>query len=126
MPRLMPGRSPAVHQVLGNLGLPVDGDCVAGQLLEVDAMADAFNANLRSVMHEAVAVHAGADARLVEEVDCDLLDHAGADAAEHMLAGVSLDNNIVNSVVMQELTEQKAGRAGADNDNLRPHGSPSL
>jgi hypothetical protein len=74
-------------------------------------------------MHEAIAVHAGADACLVEEIDRDLLDHARADAAEHMLAGMALDNHVVDAVVMEELSEQKAGRAGADNGNLRPHGS---
>jgi hypothetical protein len=75
-------------------------------------------------MHEAVVVHASADACLVEEIDCNLLDDAGTDAAEHMLAGVPLDDDIVDPLVMQELAEQKAGRTGADNDNLRPHGPP--
>jgi hypothetical protein len=87
-------------------------------------MTGPFDANLRSFMRESVVVHASAGACLVEEIDCDLLDDAGADAAEHMLAGVPLDDNIVDPLVMQELAEQKAGRAGADNDNLRPHGSP--
>ena len=87
-------------------------------------MTGPFDANLRSFMRESVVVHASAGACLVEEIDCDLLDDAGADAAEHMLAGVPLDDDIVDPLVMQELAEQKAGRAGADNDNLCPHGSP--
>ena len=114
----------AVHQVLGDLGLAVDHDGLAGQLLEVDAVAHAFDADLRPVMHEALAVHAGADAGLVDQIDRDLLDHAGADAAQHVLAGVPLEDDVVDAVLVEQLAEQQAGRAGADDRDLRSHVSP--
>ena len=46
-------------------------------------MAIAFQRDppwVRSLMHEAVALHAGADSGLIEEIGRDRLDHAGAAA----------------------------------------------
>jgi hypothetical protein len=60
-----------------------------------------------------------ADARLVEEIDRDLLYHAGADAAEHMLAGMPLDNDVIDALVMQELAEQKARQGLPAHKTLR-------
>ena len=74
----------AVHEILGDFGLPVDHDGLAGQRLEVDAVAHALHADLRAIVHEAVAVHTGADPGLVEEIDRDLLDHAGAEDAQRV------------------------------------------
>ena len=81
----------------------------------------AVDANLYPLMHEAVCVHAGADAGLVEEVHRDLLDHAGADTAEHISAGLPLQNNVVDATAVEELTKQQAGRTRTDDDDLRAH-----
>jgi hypothetical protein len=108
-----------------DFGLPVDHDSLPGQLFEVDAMAHPFDANLRAVVLEAVAVHAGANPGLVEEVDRNLLDHAGPDAAEHVLAGVALEHDIVDAVLMEQLAEQQAGGASTDDGDLRSHGKSS-
>ena len=72
------------------------------------------------------AVHARADAGLVEQIDRDLLDHAGADAAEHVVAGVPLEDDVVDAGLVQQLAEQQAGRTGADDGDLRPHGPAFL
>ena len=50
------------------------------------------------------------------------LDHAGADAAEHVLAGLPLQNDVVDAVLMQELAEQQSRRAGPDDGDLGAHG----
>ena len=101
----------AVHEILGDFGLPVDHDGLAGQFLEVDAVAHPFDADLRPVMYEALAVHAGADGGLVDEIDRDLLDHASTDAVEHVFAGVPLEDDVVDVVLMEKLAEQ-TGRQG--------------
>ena len=89
--------------------------------LNDNAMALAVDANLHAVVDKAVTVHARADARFVEEVHCHLFDHAGADAAEHVFAGVSLDNDVVDAVALEKLAEQQSGRPGADNGDLSAH-----
>jgi hypothetical protein len=128
--RLVDGRGAgggaAVHQILGDLGLPVDHDGLAGQRLEVDAMPHPVDADLRAVMHEAFAVHARADARLVEEIDRDLLDDTGADAAKHVFAGVPFQDDVVDAVLVEKLAEQQARRSRPDDRNLRSHDAAFL
>ena len=63
-------------------------------------------------------MHAGADAGFVEQVDRDLFDDAGADAAEHVLAGLPLQDDVVDAVLVQQLAEQQARRPGADDGDL--------
>ena len=115
-------RRAAVHQVLGDLGLAVDHHRLAGQLLEGDAVAHAVDADLDAVVHQAFAVHARADAGLVEQIHRALLDDAGADAAEHIVAGLPLQDDVVDAGAVQQLPEQQAGRAGADDGDLGAHG----
>ena len=66
-------------------------------------------------------MHARADTRLVKQVDGDLLDDAGADAVEHILAGLPLDDDVIDAVLMQKLTEQQARRPGTDDRDLGSH-----
>ena len=41
-----------------------------------------------------------------------------------MFAGVPLEDDVVDVVLMQKLAKEKAGRAGADDRDLRSHVSP--
>ncbi len=66
-----------------------------------------------------------ADAGLVQQVDGDLLQHAGANAAEHVLGGLALEDDGVDAGLVQQLAEQQAGRAGADDGDLGSHGDVS-
>ena len=86
-------------------------------------MAHAVDADLHAFMHEAVLVHARADARLVEEVHCDLFDDAGAHPAKHVFAGLSLEDDVIDAVFVEELAEQQSRRAGSNNGDLRSHAS---
>ena len=113
------GGAARVHQVAGDLGLAVDHHRpAAGQRLQVDAVALAAEGQLDAIVHQALAVHALAHARLVEQVDADLLQHAGADAAEHVVGAALLEHDVVDAGLVQQLAEQQAGRAGADDDDL--------
>ena len=81
-------------QVFHHLVLPVDGDgAAAGQLVHVDAMPAAVEAQLDAVMHEAFASHAVADARAEEQVHGALLQNTGADPLFHVLAALGLDDD---------------------------------
>ena len=52
----------------------------------------------------------------------DLLEHAGADAAEHVVAGLALEDDGVDAGLVQQLAEQQARRAGADDRDLGSRG----
>jgi hypothetical protein len=46
---------------------------------------------------EPLAVHPRADAELVEEIDTHLFEHAGANAPEHVLAGLAFEDDGVDA-----------------------------
>ena len=60
------------------------------------------------------------DAQLFEQADRALFQHAGADPRQHVVAVLALENDVVDAVAMQQLAEQQAGRAGADDRDLCP------
>ena len=84
-------------------------------------MARPLDADLDAVVHQAFALHTRADARLLEQIDRALLDHAGADAAQHVARRVPLEDDVVDAVLMQQLAQQQSGRARADDRDLRAH-----
>ena len=73
-----------------DLGLAIDRDRLAGQRLEVDAMAHAVERDLGPVVDEALALQPRAGARFVDQRDRALFEHAGADAAEHIVLAISV------------------------------------
>ena len=82
----------------------------------------ALEQHVEAAVHQAFLVHARADAGLVHEVDADLLQDAGADARQHVVAGLAFENDGVDAGLVQQLAEQQARRAGADDGNLGTHG----
>jgi hypothetical protein len=84
-------------------------------------MTRAVNADLHAFVHQAILMHAGADVRLVEEIDGNLLDDACANAAENIVAGLPLQDDVVDALLVKELAEQESGRTGADDDDLGSH-----
>ena len=88
--RLINGRQvgghPGVHQVFGHVGLAVNDHVFATcELVHVHTVALAAVQQLKPTMHQALLVHARAHASLVQQVTGDLLQHAGPDAAEHVV-----------------------------------------
>jgi hypothetical protein len=72
-------------------------------------------------MQQAVLVHARTDASFVEQVHRDLLDNPRAHPLKDVFAGLSLDDNVVDAVFVQELSEQQPRRAGANDSDLGAH-----
>ena len=58
-----------VHQIARRLGLAIDRDGLAGQRLEIDAMAHAVERDLGPFVDESLAMQPRARARFVEEGD---------------------------------------------------------
>ena len=54
-------------------------------------------------------VHAVADAGRIQQIDGDLLQHAGADAGRDIVAVAPLEHDAVDAGHVQQLAEQQAG-----------------
>jgi hypothetical protein len=67
-------------------------------------------------------MHAAADAGFVQKVHGDLFDYARAHAAKNVVRSLTFKNDVIDTVFVQELTEQQPCRPGADNDDLGAHG----
>ncbi|MCY1407277.1 hypothetical protein D9M71_225730 [compost metagenome] len=111
-----------IHQVTGDLGLAVDHHALAiGEFGEMHRHPLAIENQFDTFMHQAFGIHAFADAGLAEHVDSALLQHAGADAAEHVIGGLALDDDVVDTGLVQQLAKQQSGRTGTNDGNLGFH-----
>ena len=128
--RFVDGRSAArgtrVHQIARHFGLAIDHDRFAGERFEIDAMPRAVKGNSRSVVNEPLATHASSSADFFDQRDGALLEHPGANAAEHIGLRFLLENECVDPGVCEQLPKQKAGWARADDDDLTTHVTPGI
>ncbi|CKY54977.1 Uncharacterised protein [Mycobacterium tuberculosis] len=60
------------------------------------------------------------DADLVQKADGALFEHARADPRQDVVAVLALENDVVDAVAVQQLSEQQTRRASADDRNLCP------
>jgi len=77
--------------------------------------------DVESPVDQAFAMQPLAHAGAVEHLDRALLEHAGADAAEDVLATAVFDDDGVDAGEVEQLPEQKAGRPRADDGDLYAH-----
>ena len=124
--RLQPGGGAGVHQILGQFGLAVDHHLLAaGQAVHIDPVKLAADQQFDALVLQAFGMHAGADSGLVQQIDRHLFEHAGADASQHVFGCPVLEDDGVDPRFMQQLPENKPGRAGTDYCDLYSHlGSP--
>ena len=107
------------HQVAGDFGLAVDHHrLAAGQRLEVDVGQLTVQRQLEAIMHQAFGIHALAHARLAQQVDHALFQHPGADTALYVVGTLALQDQGLDTGVVQQLAEQESGGTGADNGDL--------
>src|SRR5262249_26273885 len=74
-----------------------------------------------SVVDLALAVHPLAALRLAHQLGEAVLQHAGADAREHVVAAVFLEHDVVDALEVQELGQQQPRRPAADDADLNLH-----
>ena len=109
----------AIDEIAGHFGLAVDHDVLAaGQFRQVDAMGVVLTGDGEAVMRKTFGMHPRAGAGLFQHFDRALLKHAGAHAREHMLEAGALEDQRLYTDVVQQLAEQQAGRAGANDADL--------
>ena len=114
----------ARNQVLDHLLLAVDGDALPDQLLEIDVVQRAVEAEVDAVVEQALALQPLADAGIDQEVARPVLDQPGADAALDIGAAAVLQDDRLDAFEMQEMRQHQPGRPGTDDPHLRSH--PSL
>src|SRR5690606_2438861 len=86
-----PGRGARFHQIARELGLTVARDAAAaGEPAEIDTVAPAADEDLEAAVDEALPAHPLADPGFLEQIDGHLLEHAGTNSAEHVFAGMPL------------------------------------
>ena len=85
-------------------------------------MALALEQHVEAAVDQAFLVHARADTHLVQQVHGDLFQNAGANTAQHVVAALALHDDGVDTGLVQQLAEQQAGGAGADDSDLGTHG----
>jgi hypothetical protein len=103
-----------VHQVAGNLGLPVDGDNLASRLLHVDAMAHPAEGEFDAIMDEAFTVQPVTGADFAEQRHRPFFEQAGADTAEHIVRRLAFQNDAVDAASVEQLSQQQSCRSRAD------------
>ena len=109
-----------IHQVVREFGLAVRGDdLAAGEAVHVDGVSLAVEGQLDRVVDDAFAVQPRADAGFVHEVDRHLLEDARADATQNVVGALALHDHVVYAGLVQQLAQQQARRARADDGHLR-------
>ena len=86
-------------------------------------MARPFEQQIKTTVDQALLVHALAHTGFVEQVHAHLLQHAGPDAREHVVAALPLHDDGVDAGLEQQLAQQQAGRACANDGHLGAGGA---
>ena len=99
-------RCSRIHQIACDLSLAVDRHCTAHQCVEIDVMPDAAESDLGAVVSQSFLGDATTGSCLLQQRDCPWFDEPGADTSENVLAGLAFEDDIVDVVPVQKLTEQ--------------------
>ena len=110
---------PCLHQVAGHLGLAVSRHHLAlGEPGHIDGVACIGEDEFDAVVGRAFMRYALSHARLLQQVDGDLLKNAGPDAPEHVLRALTLDDDRIDACLVEQLAQQETSRACADDGHL--------
>src|SRR4029078_10237114 len=74
--------------------------------------------DIAPVVRVAFTVHPFACARVAQDFDRTVFEHAGADALEDMRFCLALDDDAVDGVEMEQMRQEEVGRAGANDSDL--------
>ena len=111
-----------LHQVARDFGLAIDHHALAaGEFMQVYAMALAAKQQFDAVVRQAFGAHARIGLGLGQQIHRDLFEHPGADAAQHIVGAALLQDDVVDSCFMQQLSQKQACGAGADDCHLCTH-----
>jgi hypothetical protein len=78
--------------------------------------------NLDAIVNEALAVQAAGDPDFIQQIDSALFKNARADARQDIFPGLALDDYVVDAVLVEELSQEKAGGSASNDSNLCSQG----
>src|ERR1700690_2228849 len=110
-------------EVLYDLLLGINGDGLAHQILKINPMAFAAEAQLNAVMCQPFALHAITYAGFAQDVYSALLQHTRTHAVFHVLARVAFQYHRFDPLQVQKMRKRKPCRARADYSHLGANGS---
>ena len=102
--QLTAGRFPGEVEVLLDHRLAVRHELQPGVLLDVDEEVVAPRpGDAGAVVDLALGIHPSADPRVAEDADRTPLQHAGADAAEHVLAALAFEDDALDAGPVEQV-----------------------
>ena len=84
-------------------------------------MALAGERHVNPLVPQTFPCEAIADADLTHQIDSALLEHARADALDHVLLTAVLDDERMDPLQVEKVAEHQSGRTGADDADLCPN-----
>ena len=84
---------PRSNQIPYHLMLAIDGDGLAGEVFEIDAMAMPGKTELNPVMHQPLPAHPIAHTDLIQQIDRAVLQHSGPNPVFAILPAAILHNH---------------------------------
>src|SRR5690606_33372746 len=115
------GRVSGVHEIAGHFGLAINHDAAANEIGKVDAQRVAVKPKFRAIVVQALSVHTLVDAQLVKQIHRSLFKHACADAAEDVFGAALLDDDRIDTGLLQKAAEGQSRRSGANDCDLCAH-----
>ena len=114
-----PRSRPCLHQVTRDFRLAIDRDGLAARMAaKVNALPHTIHTERKTMMHQALHLHARANTRLLQKLRRGLFNHAGANAPQHVIRAALFQNNGLDPRLVQQLAKQQPGRTGPNNRNL--------
>ena len=111
-----------VHEVAGDFGLAIDHHFLSpSQGGQIDAVACAFEKQIKARVHQAFLFEALVHTRLRQHVQGHLLKHTGSNSTQYILWALTLQNDGVDARFVQQLPQQQARRASTHNHHLGSH-----
>jgi hypothetical protein len=109
-------------EIFLNAGLTVGRHALAGVAKGIHKQAAAYRPHQQhAIVRFALPFQTCAQPVAPQDLDGRRLQHARADAREHMRAVVLFHHNGANVMLVQDFRQQHARRAGADNCNFSAH-----
>src|SRR5439155_3560414 len=106
-------------QVFDHLVLAIDGNgAAASESGHIDAVARAEEAEVNASVHHAFTVEARADTDVAHHIHRALLENASTDALNDVVLAPGFEDDGIDALEMQQLSEQQARGASADDTYL--------
>ena len=123
---LLAGGGSGGIEVLLDLGLAVDPYAPAGQVHEVDVVTLLRPLQVDAAVLVAFATQPVTEPDRLQQLDGRVLEHAGPDPGGNVVSRAGLHDHGLDAVLREQVGQQKARGAGADDGDLSTHAGQSM